>query len=84
MQDNGLPGRMLLSRRIYRTGFAERSRVIHSQATMPGSILTVVEIGDSLTSEIQGGVDYGLDIVWNNLILQKSRKSFRTLILFFY
>jgi ribonucleotide monophosphatase NagD (HAD superfamily) len=33
---------------------------------MSGSIVTVAGIGDSLTSEIQGGVDYGLDTVWNN------------------
>jgi ribonucleotide monophosphatase NagD (HAD superfamily) len=63
---------------------------------MSGGIVTVADIGDSLTSEIQGGVDYGLDTISNNTTQearpedlaityhQKSRKSFRTLILFFY
>jgi len=33
---------------------------------MPGGIVTVADAGDSLTSDIQGGVDYGLDTCWYN------------------
>ena len=33
---------------------------------MSGSILTAADTGNSITSEIQGGVDYELDTVPNN------------------